>query len=55
MKRKKPTPKGKRMTRGKGYNITTTKRRERKFRGTLLSTHMVNGRRIALFSVPVDF
>jgi len=55
MKRKKATPKGKRMARGKGYKITATKGKSRYFRGTLLSTHMVNGRRIALFSVPVDF
>jgi len=53
--RRKVIPKGKRMTRGKGYVITATKGHRRKFPGTLLYTRVINGRRIALFSVPTGF
>ena len=46
------TRKGKKMTKTGGYKISTTKGRQRSFRGTLLKTFNVGNLRLAIFSVP---
>lgn len=49
------TPRGKRMTKGKGWTLTAKLGNKRKFYGTLLGTHNLGARRIAIFSVPKKF
>jgi hypothetical protein len=57
----KKTPKGQRMTMGKGYTITynaeakATLGTRREFSGTLKGTFNVGTVRFALFSVPKNF
>lgn len=53
IKKPKTTQKNGRMTAGSGWRLFPTKGRDRVFSGTLLWTHMVAGRRIAIFSVPI--
>ena|GEM_PF-1014370 len=47
---KKPR-KGKRMTKGAGWRLATTKGRKRVFAGTLLKTFNIGKKRLALFFV----
>jgi hypothetical protein len=47
--------KGKRMTSGAGWRLSTTRGRQRQFAATLLKTFNLGGRRIAIFSVPKRF
>lgn len=47
--------KGTRMTRGKAWELTATKGDKRMFKGTLLGTHNLGQKRIAIFSVPKAF
>lgn len=46
---------GKRMTKGGGWHLETTKGRKRRFIGKLLGTHNLGSKRIAIFSVPKRF
>ena len=46
---------GKRMTTGKGWRLARVKGGDRQFVGTLLGTHNLGKRRIAIFSVPKKF
>ena len=43
---------GERMTKGKGWRLATVQGRKRVFVGTLLSTHNLGSKRVAIFSVP---
>lgn len=58
---RKPTKKtakvkrGKRMTGGSGWELSTTKGRQRTFKATLLKTINIGVKRIAIFSVPKRF
>jgi hypothetical protein len=45
-------PKGAKMTKGSSWRLVATKGRQRVFKGTLLQTIHVGGRRLAIFSVP---
>jgi hypothetical protein len=44
--------KGERMRRGQGWRLAPTIGKPRVFIGTLLGTHNIGGKRIAVFSVP---
>ncbi len=44
-------PTGKRMHPGSGWRLQPTKGKEREFKGTLLTTFNLGGKRFALFSV----
>ena len=46
---------GKRMTRGYGWRLETTKGKKKGFAATLLKTINLGRRRIAIFSVPKRF
>jgi len=51
----KAVRKGKRMTKGAGWKLSTTKGRKRQFNGTLISTINIGAKRLAIFSVPKKF
>jgi hypothetical protein len=51
----KKVKRGKRMTKGKGWRLAKVKGGKRIFVGTLLGTHNLGARRIAIFSVPKKF
>ena len=48
----KKAPKGRRMTKGKGWRLVAVKGQERIFTGSLLETINIGAQRIAIFSVP---
>ncbi len=51
-KKAKKVAKGKRLTRGKGWEIKDSAGKVRFFKATLLGTHNIGTSRIAVFSVP---
>lgn len=52
-KRKSKKPRrGRRMTKGSGWDLVATSGRKRKFKGTLIKTINFGAKRLAIFSVP---
>jgi len=51
-RKKSKTPKGVRLTPGKGYSIYATEGRKRVFKGTCRGTINIGSKRLAIFSVP---
>jgi hypothetical protein len=50
--KKKKLRRGKKMTKGSGWDLIATSGRKRRFKGTLLKTINFGTKRLAIFSVP---
>lgn len=51
-KKAKRLRRGKKMTKGSGWNLVATSGRKRQFKGTLVATINHGSKRLAIFSVP---